>query len=322
MTLASYSRTVTVTVPATSANLGPGFDCLGLALDLRNEFTLATTGNTLDAAGNSTGYTVTVEGIDADKIPRNSNNLVIEAAEAVFNLVGKRPAEAIVRLRNCIPVGSGLGSSSSAIIGGLVAGNALVDGSLALEQLLRIAVEIEGHPDNVAPAMLGGLVLGVLPDASQGPEHLIVRRWEPPQLKAVVVLPDFHLLTSEARAALPPTAERSDVIFNSSRLGLLLHVLTTGDFDSLPVAMGDRLHQPYRLKIIPGALDAYHAAYKAGAAGVALSGAGPSLIALATANEEAIGRSMSDAFAAAGLDSRKWILDPSARGVDVSVVSG
>ncbi len=305
-------------MPATSANLGPGFDCLGLALELRNEITFSATGER--AAVDSTTYHVTVEGVDAGKVPPDRSNLAIVAAEAVFQLVGRRPAQVSVCLNNRIPVGSGLGSSSSAIVGGLVAANALVGGGLSTDQLLHLAVEMEGHPDNVAPAMMGGLVLGVLPDEIHGPDRLIVRRWDPPPWTAVVVLPDFHLLTSEARAALPLTAERSDVIFNSSRLALLLHAMTSGDIGCLRVAMGDRLHQPYRLMLIPGAAEAYRAAYEAGAAGVALSGAGPSLIAFTTAGGQAIGQAMKEAFAAAGLSSRMWLLNPTAQGAAVAAL--
>ena len=181
-------------------------------------------------------------------------------------------------------------------------------------ELLRLAVEMEGHPDNVAPAILGGLVLGVLPDATHGPAELILRRMEPPRLGVVVVLPDFPLLTADARAALPPAVSRADAIFNASRLGLLLHALTSDEPDCLRVAMGDRLHQPYRLALIPGAPAAYAAAYAAGALGVALSGAGPSLLAFTADDGEAIGRAMSAAFAAAGLRSRTWLLRPSAAG--------
>lgn len=311
------SRTITVTVPATSANLGPGFDCLGLALDLRNEISFSATSEEI-ALGGRTEYTVEAQGIDAAKVPTDRRNLAIEAAEAVFRQVGRRPAAVRVRINNCIPVGSGLGSSSSAIVGGLVAANTLVDGGLSDRQLLRMAVEMEGHPDNVAPAMLGGLVLGVLPDPEYGPEQLIVRRFEPPRLTAVVVLPDFQLLTSEARAVLPPVVARGEAIFNISRFGLLLHALTTGEYDCLRVAMSDRLHQPHRLKLIPGALAAYEAAYAAGAGGVALSGAGPSLIAFAAVEQDAIARTMVDSFADAGLTSRAWVLEPSSEGIRVS----
>jgi homoserine kinase len=178
---------------------------------------------------------------------------------------------------------------------------------------------LEGHPDNVAPALLGGLVLGVLPDEEQGPAELIVCRLEPPRLSAIIVLPDFPLLTADARAALPSSYPRADAIFNASRLGLLLHTFSTGDFTHLRVAMGDRLHQSYRLRLIPGAPAAYEAAYEAGALGVALSGAGPSLLAFADKGEEGIARAMAAAFGAAGLSCRTWILTPSSTGTKLLV---
>jgi homoserine kinase len=313
------SRTVTVSVPATSANLGPGFDCLGLALDLRNELLLRSSGSELTFEGSDTVYEFAVDGVDADKVPADRSNLAIEAAETLFRRLNRRLADVSMRMTNCIPVGSGLGSSSSAIIAGLVGANALLNNTMSADDLLQMAVHMEGHPDNVAPAMLGGLVLGVLPDETAGPPSLIVHRWEPPQLTAVIVLPEFNLLTSEARAVLPPTITRQDAIFNASRLGLLIHALTTNDSRQLRVAMGDRLHQTHRLKIIPGAAAAYQAAYEAGAQGVALSGAGPSLIALTTADPHAIAQSMVAAFADAGLASRVWILNPSPTGVTISV---
>lgn len=319
MVTSASSRSVSVSVPATSANLGPGFDCLGLALDLRNEVTVTAAGPDMaydDAR--PTAYEIAISGIDSHKIPTGRDNLLVEAAETLFRLAGRRPAALTIRMDNRIPVGSGLGSSSSAIVAGLIAANALVAAGLTDRQLLRLAVAMEGHPDNVAPAMLGGLVLGVLPDATLGPPELILRRMAPPALNAVIVLPDFHLLTSEARAVLPATLSRADAIFNTSRLALLLHALTTGEYDCLRVAMADRLHQPHRLAIIPGAAAAYEAAYAAGAVGVALSGAGPSLLAFAAGGEDAIGRAMSDAFAAAGLGSRVWVLRPSAEGAQSS----
>lgn len=306
----------TVSVPATSANLGPGFDCLGLALELRNEVTAARDGGILPFHGHETEYRVRVAGVDAEKVPPDRHNLVVTAIETVFRRVGRRATRVDVCIRNCIPVGSGLGSSSSAIVAGLVAGNALVGGQVSDDDLLRMAVEMEGHPDNVAPAMLGGLVLGVLPDANDGPADLIVRQMAPPQLRAVVVLPDFHLPTTEARAVLPRAITRAEAIFNTSRLGLLIHALTNQEYALLRVAMGDRLHQPQRLRLIPGALEAYRAAYNEGALGVALSGAGPSLLAF-TDSLDGIGQAMAEAFAAAGLSSRMWVLDPAKEGVTV-----
>lgn len=309
---------VTVSVPATTANLGPGFDCLGLALDLRNEFILERSAGDLAFGNHKTEYTIEAFGVDVDKIPLDKSNLVIEAAETLFRLINRRPKSLSLRLSNHIPVGSGLGSSSSAIIAGLAGGNALYNSPVPQEELLRIAVEMEGHPDNVAPAMLGGLVLGVLPDHGQGPTGLVINRWEPPDVSAVVVLPDFRLLTSDARAVLPTAIPRADAIFNLSRFGLLLHAFTSGDFTWLGVAMGDKLHQPYRLNIIPGAIDAYNSAVAHGALGVALSGAGPSLIALARENQQDIASAMVKAFKSAGLDCRIWHLTPSSQGVRIA----
>jgi homoserine kinase len=311
----SYLRTVSVSVPATSANLGPGFDCLGLALDLRNEVMVTAAGPDIPYDDpRPTRYDVAVSGTDADKVPADRGNLLIEAADVLFRRAGRRPSSFSARAVNRIPVGSGLGSSSAAIVAGLLAANAVIGAGLDEGELLRMAVDMEGHPDNVAPAVLGGLVLGVLPDATHGPAELVLRRMEPPRWPAVVVLPDFTLLTADARAALPPTISRADAIFNASRLGLLLSALTGDDSACLRVAMADRLHQPYRLRLIPGATEAYDAAYAAGALGVALSGAGPSLLAFAPDSGEAIGRAMSAAFAAAGLGSRTWLLRPSAEG--------
>lgn len=318
MTSAADNLGVTVSVPATTANLGPGFDCLGLALDLRNEFILERSAEDVSFGDHETEYTIEASGIDADKIPLDRSNLVIEATETLFGLINRRPKSLTLRFSNHIPVGSGLGSSSTAIIAGLAGGNALYKSPVPQEELLRIAVEMEGHPDNVAPAMLGGLVLGVLPDDGQGPAGLVIHRWEPPDVSAVVVLPDFRLLTSEARAVLPAVIPRADAIFNISRFGLLLHAFTSGDFTWLGAAMGDRLHQPYRLKIIPGAIDAYNSAVAHGALGVALSGAGPSLIALARENHQDIAAAMVKAFQSAGLDCRVWHLAPSSQGVRIA----
>lgn len=315
----SHACACLVSVPATTANLGPGFDCLGLALNLRNQIRFTRSGQDLPYDVHSTDYAITVSGIDAGKIPLDSSNLAIQAAESIFQRIGCRPMKLVMEMVNSIPVGSGLGSSSSAIIAGLSGAHALYGEPIEREDILGIAVAMEGHPDNVAPAMMGGLVLGVLPDPVSGPSELIVHRWDPPNLSAVVVLPDFHLLTSEARAVLPLTISRADAIFNTSRLGLLIHALTGGDTGLLQVAMSDRLHQNYRLRIIPGAQAALTAAYQAGASGVALSGAGPSLIAFTTGDGRSIARVMIGAFQDAGLDSRVWFLSPSAEGVNISV---
>lgn len=319
MTSGPPPSAVTVSVPATTANLGPGFDCLGLALDLRNELTLRFTGPFSAFDDAETTYTIHVLGVDAAKVPTDRRNLVVVAIESLFRHVNRRPTAAHLELVNCIPVGSGLGSSSSAVVAGLVGANALCDNVVSQDDIMRLAVALEGHPDNVTPAILGGLVLGILPDIAQGPERLIVRRWEPPALWAAVVLPNFRLMTTEARAVLPAEVTRADAIFNAGRLALLIDVLTTGAFAQLRPAMADRVHQQYRLNLIPGAAEAYEAAYAAGAQGVALSGAGPSLIALTQHDPQLIVKAMVDTFMTAGMESRSWILRPSSQGAQVTM---
>jgi homoserine kinase len=269
----------------------------------------------------ATELTVSVGGIDAEKIPTGADNLVVRAADLVFRRVGKRPRRLHINLRNAIPVTSGLGSSAAAVLGGMFAANTLVDGRLTREEILLLATELEGHPDNVAPAIYGGLVLGVVTRSGTGELAIAVEKIATPLLRVVVVLPDFPLSTAEARAALPRHASREDAVFNSSRLALLLRVLATADYPRLRLAMQDRLHQPYRLPLIPGSEAAMEAAYAAGAAGVALSGAGPSLIAFVPdhANSHvAICDAICATFASAGLGCRSWVLDSDQEGCRVA----
>ena len=175
-----------------------------------------------------------------------------------------------------------------------------------------MATNLEGHPDNVAPAVFGGLVLGV-----QAADGLFVEEIAIAPLRVAVILPDYQLLTSAARAVLPGQVAMKDAIFNSSRIGLLIRALESGDYEKLRVAMEDRLHQPYRIPLIPGMKEAFAAARQAGAAGVALSGAGPSLIAFAGEGHQAIADAAAVAFSQAGLSCRTWILTVDTRGLIV-----
>jgi homoserine kinase len=296
---------VTITIPATSANLGPGFDCLGLALALYNTVTFT-------AVATPT-LTITVTGLDADKVPTNETNLVYQSACSMFDRLGKRPSGLHIQQENNIPVGSGLGSSSTAVLGGLLAANALVDGHLSQADILAIATATEGHPDNVAPALLGGLVLGVMNGNQVHIEQLPIA----PQ-QVVIVMPAFELLTQDARAALPSQISRQDAIFNASRLPLLIRALETAAYPSLSLAMQDRLHQPYRLPLIPGMAQAFAAATAAGAAGVALSGAGPSLIAFAPDHHAEIVGAVTAVFHQHNLNARSWILPIDTAGTQIN----
>lgn len=308
-----------VTIPATSANLGPGFDSIGMALDLRNRVTLSWDGRLgASPAGAAVGGDIHVSGLDASAVPVDEDNLILVAAGHVARAVGRFPARLRIEVENRIPVSSGLGSSSAAIVAGLAGMNALLGSLISPAELLDMAVDMEGHPDNVAPAMLGGVVLGVRREPGAG---LITRRVDPPDLPLVVVTPARRLLTSEARAALSPGVARADAIFNTGRAALLLHSFQTGDFSEMRAAMDDRLHQPARLAIIPGAAEALAAAYDAGAMGVALSGAGPSLIAFVREDvRAAVGQGMQAAFEQSGQMSDVRYLRPSAAGVDVHLI--
>ncbi len=296
---------VTITIPATSANLGPGFDCLGVALGLYNRVTFT-------AVSHPT-HTIEVTGLDAAKVPTDESNVVYQSACHLFDRLGKRPSGLHIRQENNIPVGSGLGSSSTAVLAGLLGANELVDGQLSQADILKLATAIEGHPDNVAPALLGGLVLGVLDGEQVHIEQLPVA----PQ-QVAVIMPDFALLTRDARAALPAKVSRQDAIFNASRLPLLIRALETAAYAKLTLAMQDKLHQPYRLPLIPGMAAAFAAATAAGAAGVALSGAGPSLIAFAPDHHADIVSAVTAVFQQNNLTCRSWILPIDTTGTQIN----
>ncbi|HSM54990.1 MAG TPA: homoserine kinase [Candidatus Sulfomarinibacteraceae bacterium] len=294
---------VTVTVPATTANLGPGFDCLGLALSLHNTVVLEITPG---------GLTVLVEGEGVGALPVDESNLVVRAIKRLFAFCGRPVPGLHITLRNRIPVASGLGGSAAAVLGGLLAANHFLDQPLPLDDILTLATGMEGHPDNVAPALYGGLVL-----VNEHDGRLLVEPVRVPPLRAVVVLPDVDLPTLEARAILPAKVPLADAVFNAGRAALLVHALSQGDYDKLSVAMQDRVHQPYRIPLIPGMPQAFTAAMDAGAAGVALSGAGPSVVAFAAGSHQTIAEAMVRTFAAKGLDSRVWILEVDTAGSSV-----
>lgn len=300
-------KQVMVKVPATSANLGPGFDCLGMALGLFNEF---------DFALIEQGLEIVVEGEGAELIPTTPNNLMVQAACRLCQLVGRELPPLRILQRNFVPVASGLGSSSTAVVAGLLGINALLELGFSKQQLLEIATEIEGHPDNVAPALFGGLVL-----VPMGTKPLHVEHFHIKPLMATIILPEFELLTATARAALPTQLGRADIIFNLARLPLVIRAFEEGNYHKLHIAMQDKIHQPYRIPLVPGMAEAMEAAHKAGAAAVAISGAGPSIIAFSAQNQEAIGRAAQEAFGRVGLASRVWVLPVDTQGSQVKEIA-
>lgn len=287
---------VTVHVPATTANLGPGFDCVGLALDF---------GNSLVAEPAESGvWEVTVEGLGAGELPVDRSSLAIQAMQRLFAEVPDAPRGARLVQHNRVPLCSGLGSSSTAIVGGLVAANALCGSPLGQRRLVELATELEGHPDNVAPAILGGLVVVT----AAGGELAYVRFDAPTDLQAVIAMPNLRLSTAEARRALPQSYTKADAIFNVTRAALLVAALVSGDHDALSVALQDRIHQPYRLPLMRGAAEVLDAARAAGALGAVVSGAGPTLLALCEGGAEAVAEAMQAAWAQAGVKAEAKVV--------------
>jgi homoserine kinase len=297
-----------IKIPATTANLGPGFDALGLALDLWNEAEFTPT--------DDKRILLTIEGEGKDKLPTDENNSIVEAALQVYKLAGKQSHGMQIHCVNRVPLSSGLGSSSAALLTGLLGANAMLGEPFSREEILKLAIETEGHPDNVAPAMLGGLVASIIHDSHVVSSRLTLTGQQRP-IHITVVLPDFDFPTKQARAILPKQIERKDAIYNISRAVIVTEAFRLGDLNMLGEAMTDKLHQPYRIPLIPGAQAAMDAMKRAGASAVALSGAGPSLIAFSSKQERAIGEAAQQAFAEFGLDSRVFKLKISRKGAQV-----
>lgn len=305
-------ESVWIRVPATTANLGPGFDSLGLALDLWNETKF--TRRVSDTR-------ITIEGEGAGVLPLNTGNLIVQSAFKLFAASGHLPAPALeIHCKNSIPLGSGLGSSAAAVLCGLLGANAFLDNPLDQAQILELATEIEGHPDNVAPGLLGGLVISttLIPSPMDVRPPIVARRVEVPALSAAVVVPSVDLPTRDSRAALPVQVAIRDAVFNIGRVALVVEALRSGDLGLLGLVMDDRLHQPYRLKLIPGAEAVLRAAKKAGAAAAALSGAGPGIVAFGSDDASTIAAAMIEAFKKAGVSARGWALRVATGGAEVN----
>ena len=292
---------VIVDVPATTANLGPGFDCLGAALDLNNRFAMRR------IEGGGERFELIIEGSEGSHLRGGPENLVYRAAQRVWKAAGLEPVALEARVRLAVPPARGLGSSATAIVAGLMGANALVGEPLSKEKLLELAIDIEGHPDNVVPSLLGGLCM-TAKAASQ--RWRVVRCEWASTVKAVVAIPSIRLSTSEARRAMPKAVPVSDAVVNLGALTLLLQGLRTGSGDLISDGMHDRLHEPYRWRLIKGGDQVKQAAMDAGAWGCAISGAGPSVLALCPEDKGvAVSRAMVRAWEAAGVASRAPVLN-------------
>jgi homoserine kinase len=292
-----------VRVPATSANLGPGYDAVGLALSLSMRIGLE----------RSPHPEIEIRGIGAGLIPRGPEHPAYRAARFVAEVVGESDIHFSLVQENDIPPTRGLGGSAAALVGGAVAANELFGGQIAPPDLLNIVCELDGHPDNAAPALLGGLVIGTLT-----PTGVSAVRLEPKDLKVAVAVPDFAVSTTAARRALPDSVPHRDATFNVGRSGLLLGALATGEYHLLRVAMQDKLHQPYRAHLIPGLEDVIEAALEHGAHGACLSGSGPTVLAFAPEGRTtSIASAMQKAFEARNVAAKSWALNVDLAGARV-----
>lgn len=255
-------------VPATSANLGPGFDCIGMALNLYNYIDF-------EAFGDKGDLSIEISGEGAGNLRKDKTNLVYQAFAKVFKKA-EQPVPGIkLKLINNIPLARGLGSSSAAIIGGLLAANHLLTKKLSTQEILDLALEFEGHPDNIAPALLGGIVLCT----ANGHKGVHYQKMLPPDnLYCSILIPQYELSTKKAREILPENVPLHDAIFNVSKMGLFINAINTGNLELLKLAIDDKLHQPYRSKLIPGLAELMDQAKNSSILGIAISGAGPSII--------------------------------------------
>ena len=295
-------KNIAVRVPATSANMGPGFDCLALTLDIWNEFHV-TVG----------GVGISITGDSADLLPKSEQNLFYRSIQAVFEYLGEKMPAISIAYENTIPVGRGLGSSASAVVGGLVAGNELSGNSIPKDVLLAMAASIEGHADNSSAALFGGCQIVV----NDNDNYVTSRVNLPDNLRAVLFIPEVTMPTDQSRAQLPVEVGRNEAIFNISRAALLINLLNTGNLSEMAIATQDQLHQPIRTKNLPAINSIFKSALNAGALGVFLSGAGSTVLALANNREVTIGYEIADAAAKSGFKGDVKVTIPTNMGAHV-----
>lgn len=299
---------VTVTVPATTANLGPGFDCLGAALSIYNQFKFT-------PVQNLNALKIAVTGPEANRVSTDKSNLVYRSFVKFFRHLGQKIPSIEIEVHLGVPLARGLGSSATAIVGGLVAANELAGTPLSIAEIMKLAIAIEGHPDNVVPALLGNCQLSV---GKAGEWEAVSIPWHA-NVVPIVAIPDFELSTSAARSVLPTSVSRTDAIFNVARMGVLLRGLETSRGDWLHLAMADKLHQPYRQGLIRGYEAVETAAKAAGAYGMVISGAGPTLLALAdTSRAQVIAEAMTEAWKAEGIKAQARSLSLDTQGARVT----
>ncbi len=300
-------RTVHISVPGTSANCGPGFDTLGVACTIYNEMDISLL--------NENRLEITAEGEGAEYIAPDSRNIVWRAIDLVLQKAGKgnEYKGAVIKMKNNVPLSRGLGSSAAAIVAGIKAANYLLDEPFNRRQLLKLATDMEGHPDNVAPALFGGFTVSIMRNGQPECFSFLPRI----KLKMVVAIPDFPLSTRAARSVLPATVPLQDAVNNVGRSSMMVAALMKGNIRFLRHTFEDALHQPYRAQLIPGMYDVFRAAKKEGAIGASLSGAGPCLIAYTVDNPIGIGEAMKAVFKDHDIESRIAVLEVDRHGATI-----
>jgi len=268
---------ISVKVPATTANIGPGFDCLGMALPIYNIITIEET--VLPGTGIEINIINEIEEEDElslEHIPLDESSIIYKAVELLYNYIGQAPGELKITIHTQIPIARGLGSSSSVIVGGLLAANELLGKPADEAALLSIATEVEGHQDNITPAIVGGLVL-----SSQEDDGSILYRkldW-PEEWQITLCIPDYELSTAIARSVLPEEVPIADAVYNAQRLAMFVEAVHTQDEQLIKAALHDKLHQPYRMKLVPGLEEIMNKLkHEDDVLGCVLSGAGPSIL--------------------------------------------
>jgi len=313
-------RSVTVRVPATSANVGPGYDCVGMAVDLWSEVTVE----------RAEEFSISAEGEGAEQMPKDESNLMVTGVKAAFEAANKPMPKLRYHVVSRIPFARGLGSSSAAIVAGIIAGLILAGHRLPCwgsEALLQIAASIEGHPDNVAPVIYGGIQVGI----HNGTRWVTERVPMPAGIQLVMFIPDFIGKTSDARGVLADTVTREEAAYNISRVAFLVHALTSGNLDNLKYGVQDKMHQPQRAaKLYPYLYPMVEAAQNAGASCAYLSGAGPTVMALTSGasgdiftqrekerTDSAVARAMIEAGEAYGITGKLLVTQATHEGARV-----
>lgn len=296
---------VRIKIPGSTANLGPGFDTLGMALSLYAWIEMK--------PADTTAFHL--YGDELRGIPKDKSNLIYKVAQSVFKEAGVHIPELEISMYSEIPLTRGLGSSASAIVGALVAANEMIGAPLSLGKLLNMATKLEKHPDNVGASLLGGIVTA----AWDGVETKYIHFNAPNNLEVLVAIPEFQLSTSAARGVLPSEVSLKDAVYNISRTSLLTTALAVGRLDLIPFAMQDCLHQPYRASLVPGLQQVLEDATSHGALGAALSGAGPTVLTLVDSqspNKEKLEQFLQETFAKQGIKAKTLWLKPCALGAN------